>query len=173
LSAPASRKRACTPTTAPSSAVGANAGDPHYEPLENQSATITAGSLVLLDMWAKLDRPGSIYYDITWTGYCGAAPPEDIQRVFQIVSSARDAGIECVPGRYKPAANRFTVLKSMTPRGRLSPTRDLAISSFTEQDIRSALRYTETAPIWIILRRTMTVGYSVVMLLDRTRRLSG
>ena len=30
------------------------------------------GDLVLIDMWGKLDQPESVYYDITWTGYCGA-----------------------------------------------------------------------------------------------------
>ena len=25
-------------------------------------------------MWAKLDQPGAVYYDITWTGFCGDAP---------------------------------------------------------------------------------------------------
>ena len=30
------------------------------------------GDLVLMDMWAKLDRPRRVYYDITWVGYCGS-----------------------------------------------------------------------------------------------------
>ena len=32
---------------------------------------IRKGDLVLLDLWAKLDQPGSVYYDITWTHFCG------------------------------------------------------------------------------------------------------
>ena len=27
------------------------------------------GDLVLLDLWAKLDQPEAVYYDITWTGF--------------------------------------------------------------------------------------------------------
>src|SRR5262245_66323159 len=61
--------------------VNANASNPHYEPTDQVSSPIRKGDLVLLDLWAKLDRPGSVYYDITWTYFCGEAVPETIQRV--------------------------------------------------------------------------------------------
>ena len=80
----------------PIAGVNANAANPHYEPTEEISKEICTGDLVLLDMWAKLDRPGAVYYDITWTGYCGARPPSAIQNVFQIVRDARDKAIERV-----------------------------------------------------------------------------
>ena len=80
----------------PIAGVNANAANPHYEPTEEISKEIRTGDLVLLDMWAKLDRPGAVYYDITWTGYCGARPPSAIQNVFQIVRDARDKAIERV-----------------------------------------------------------------------------
>ncbi|MFB3829022.1 MAG: M24 family metallopeptidase [Bryobacteraceae bacterium] len=76
--------------------VNANAANPHYEPTESVSREIRAGDFVLLDMWAKLDRPGAVYYDITWTGYCGGNPPEEIQRVFEIVREARDRAVRRV-----------------------------------------------------------------------------
>ena len=72
--------------------VNAHAGDPHYEPLPETTVPIRPGDMVLLDMWAKLDKPGSIYYDITWTGVCGE-PSARIQNVFEIVRDARDAAI--------------------------------------------------------------------------------
>jgi Xaa-Pro aminopeptidase len=56
---------------------------------------IRAGDFVLIDMWAKLGQPGSVYYDITWTGFCGDAP-ERVVRVFEIVRDARDKAIETV-----------------------------------------------------------------------------
>ena len=76
--------------------VNAHAGDPHYEPSEKTSLPIRRGDFVLLDMWAKLDRPGSVYYDITWTGFCGTEPPARIREVFEIVRDARNAGIQAV-----------------------------------------------------------------------------
>jgi Xaa-Pro aminopeptidase len=76
----------------------ANASNPHYEPTEEANSPIHAGDLVLLDMWAKLDQPGAVYYDITWTYFCGANPPEDMRKVFGVVTGARDAAIERVKG---------------------------------------------------------------------------
>jgi Xaa-Pro aminopeptidase len=75
--------------------VNAHAGDPHYEPMPGTSLPIRPGDPVLLDMWARFDRPGSIYYDITWTGFCGEAP-ERIRNVFEIVRDARDAAVDRV-----------------------------------------------------------------------------
>ncbi len=76
--------------------VNANSGNPHYEPSEEVTAPIRPGDFVLLDMWAKLDQPGAVYYDITWTGYLGAEPPEAIRKVFGIVREARDRAVEFI-----------------------------------------------------------------------------
>ena len=76
--------------------VDAHAGDPHYEPQRNASASIQKDSFVLLDLWAKLDQPGAIFYDITWTAFCGSAVPPQINRVFEIVREARDAAVKLV-----------------------------------------------------------------------------
>jgi Xaa-Pro aminopeptidase len=73
--------------------VGANenAGNPHYEPTAEIHKPIHKGDLVLLDMWAKKDTPGAVYYDITWTGVLGE-PSAKQQEVFRIVRDARKAG---------------------------------------------------------------------------------
>jgi Xaa-Pro aminopeptidase len=76
--------------------VNANASNPHYEPMEGATQPIGAGDLVLLDMWAKLDQPGAVYYDITWTGFCGTKPPEEMLKVFGVVREGRDRAIERV-----------------------------------------------------------------------------
>lgn len=77
-------------------AVNANAANPHYEPDRERSSPIRPGDLVLIDLWARLSSAGSVYYDVTWTGYCGSAPPSDILNVFDIVRGARDAAVQCV-----------------------------------------------------------------------------
>jgi len=74
----------------------ANASNPHYEPGEGVSAPIQPGDFVLLDLWAKLDRPGAVYYDITWTAFCGEQPKEEMRNVFAVVTGARDAAIKRV-----------------------------------------------------------------------------
>jgi Xaa-Pro dipeptidase len=76
--------------------VNANAANPHYEPMQGASRPIRAKDFVLLDMWAKLDQPGSVYYDITWTGFCGKEPPAEMRKVFAIVRDARERAVERV-----------------------------------------------------------------------------
>jgi len=75
--------------------VNANASNPHYEPTAELNAPIRAGDFVLIDMWAKLNQPRAVYYDITWTGVCGA-PTAEMQDVFAIVRGARDRAVERV-----------------------------------------------------------------------------
>jgi len=71
----------------------ANASNPHYEPGDSVTSPIRSGDWVLLDMWAKLNQPGSVYYDITWTAFCGDSPSDQMREVFAVVTAARDAGI--------------------------------------------------------------------------------
>ena len=79
----------------PNVSVGRHSGDPHYEPSAEKSSPIKQGDFVLLDIWAKLNDPNSVYYDITWTGAIGT--PSDKQReIFDIVRDARDVGINTV-----------------------------------------------------------------------------
>lgn len=84
-----------TTDSGPIVGVNGHAGDPHYEPSAETSLPIRPGDFVLLDMWAKLEQPGAVYYDITWTGFCGTAPPR-VREVFEIVRDARDRAIEVV-----------------------------------------------------------------------------
>ena len=77
-------------------AVNANSGNPHYETSADHPVPIREGDFVLLDVWAKKNTPGAVYYDITWTGLVGKAPSEKQREVFKIVSGARDAGVKTV-----------------------------------------------------------------------------
>jgi Xaa-Pro dipeptidase len=90
------RANGLTTADPPVAAVQPNNGNPHYEPKPNGSRPIRAGDLLLLDIWAKFDRPGSVYYDITWVGYLGERVPEAYAKIFRIVRQARDRAIEFV-----------------------------------------------------------------------------
>jgi Xaa-Pro dipeptidase len=90
------RANGLTTAEAPIAAVQPNNGNPHYEPQAADSRPIRAGDLLLLDIWAKCDRPGSVYYDITWVGYLGARVPEAYAKIFRVVRQARDRAIEFV-----------------------------------------------------------------------------
>jgi Xaa-Pro dipeptidase len=72
--------------------VNANSGDPHYGPTAESSQPIRDGDFVLLDVWAKLDKPDAVFYDITWTGSLGS-PNRKHQEIFNIVRDARDAAV--------------------------------------------------------------------------------
>ncbi len=80
----------------PDIAVGPNASDPHYCPAPEHASPIRAGDLLLLDVWGKQKKPGSVYYDITWVGYLGEKVPEKHARIFGIVREARDRALELV-----------------------------------------------------------------------------
>jgi len=77
-------------------AVNANMSDPHYEPHAERCSEIGPGDAVLIDMWAKLDQPGSVYYDITWTGFCGEVIPTELNTIFEVVRGGRDRAIDRV-----------------------------------------------------------------------------
>jgi Xaa-Pro aminopeptidase len=89
------RRAGLATDSGPIVAVNAHAGNPHYEPSFETNAVIRRGDFVLLDMWARLDKPDAIFYDITWNGFCGD-PPERILHVFEIVRNARDYAIRAV-----------------------------------------------------------------------------
>lgn len=77
-------------------AVNENASNPHYEPFADSSRPIRPGDWVLIDLWAKLRQPDAVYYDITWTGYCGSLVPSTMAEVFEVVREARDRAIRRV-----------------------------------------------------------------------------
>jgi Xaa-Pro aminopeptidase len=90
------RANGLTTAEAPVAAVQPNNGNPHYEPKQGASRPIRAGDLLLLDIWGKFAKPGSVYYDITWVGYLGKRVPGAYSKIFGIVRQARDRAIDFV-----------------------------------------------------------------------------
>ncbi len=76
--------------------VNENSGNPHYEPSAEVSKEIRKGDWLLIDMWARSAAPDGVYYDITWTGFCGIEPPERIRNVFEIVKGARNRAVRFI-----------------------------------------------------------------------------
>lgn len=72
---------------------GPHSADPHFEPNNADNRRIGANSFVLIDLWAKMDKPRAVYSDLTRVGYVGESVPAKINEVFHIVAAARDAGI--------------------------------------------------------------------------------
>ena len=84
----------------PNVSVNANCSDSHYEPTAERTAPIRQGDFLLIDIWGRLDKPGSVFYDITWTGVVGREPADREQLVFETVRNARDAAISAVESAF-------------------------------------------------------------------------
>jgi Xaa-Pro dipeptidase len=78
----------------PNVSVNRNSSDSHYEPTVEKTEPIVAGDFLLIDIWARKNAPGTVFYDITWTGVVGRKPTTREQQVFETVAAARDAAIQ-------------------------------------------------------------------------------
>jgi Xaa-Pro aminopeptidase len=79
--------------------------DPHFDVKQETARTFKRGDFVLIDLWAKKNVPGSIYYDITWAAFVGDKPPAPYVKLFNTVRDGRDAAIAFVQdtlGRGRP-----------------------------------------------------------------------
>ena len=102
------------------------------------------------------DRPGSVYYDITWVGYLGERVPETYAKIFGIVREARDRAIDFVKnavahGRADSRLGSGSRRAGSDSQGRLRQN-----ISCTAPDTASARKFTETARIWTVSKRATT-----------------
>jgi Xaa-Pro dipeptidase len=81
--------------------------DPHFDLTPEIARPFRPGDTVLIDLWAKRDVPGGIYYDITWVGYVGDEPPPKYVEIFRVVKDARDAAIRFVVERFSKGQRCF------------------------------------------------------------------
>lgn len=81
-------------------AVNEHAADPHFEPRPGKSSVIRKGDGILIDLWARLDDPRAVYYDITWCGFAGTQPPDKYKHIFELGVRARDAALDLVKTRF-------------------------------------------------------------------------
>jgi Xaa-Pro dipeptidase len=86
----------CTTYSPPIVGVGPHSGDPHFDTNPATDTPIKPGVFVLIDLWAKLNKPRAVYSDLTRTVYIGSPVPEQYTKIFNIVAAARDAAIDCV-----------------------------------------------------------------------------
>jgi Xaa-Pro dipeptidase len=77
-------------------ATNAHCSNPHYMPTPENQTPIQRGDVVMLDFWARLDRPNAVYADHTWMAFAGDRIPARLADVFGIVATARDRAIDFV-----------------------------------------------------------------------------
>ncbi|NIM99527.1 MAG: M24 family metallopeptidase, partial [candidate division Zixibacteria bacterium] len=81
--------------------VNEHPADPHFEVTPENTYVIRKGDTVLIDLWARVNRPGTIYFDITWSGYVGENPPAKYVEIFTVVCNARDAAKRFVEDKFR------------------------------------------------------------------------
>lgn len=74
--------------------------DPHFEPTPENARPIKVGDTLLVDLWAKLDEPDAVFYDITWCAFVGEDPPAKYREIFRLACEARDAALALVEERF-------------------------------------------------------------------------
>lgn len=82
-------------------AANEHAADPHFELDETTSREIKYGDRLLIDMWARVNDPEGIYYDITWCGFAGEEPCEEYLKMFNIVVTARKKAKDFIEEKLK------------------------------------------------------------------------
>lgn len=73
-----------------------NTASVHYYASPSKSKKLQPNSLVLVDIWAKLNKKSAPFADITWIAYYGNRIPENIERVFAIMIKSRNKAIDFV-----------------------------------------------------------------------------
>jgi Xaa-Pro dipeptidase len=81
----------------PNVSVNANSSDSHYEPTSASSKPIRQGDFLLIDIWGRMDRPDTCFYDITWTAGPRCGHQDRAGRVCGRSANRRMAGGRCRP----------------------------------------------------------------------------
>ncbi|MFH0945097.1 MAG: M24 family metallopeptidase [Planctomycetota bacterium] len=80
--------------------VNEHPANPHFFPTKENARIIAKGDKILIDLWARLKRPGSIYYDVTWCGYAGRNPPKKYVEIFEVARDARNRAVEFIREKF-------------------------------------------------------------------------
>ncbi|MFC1556871.1 M24 family metallopeptidase [candidate division KSB1 bacterium] len=74
--------------------------DPHFEPTRENARPFKEGDCVLIDLWAKMNRPKAIYFDVTWCGFIGQNPPEKYLDIWKTVVRARKSAVQFIRDKF-------------------------------------------------------------------------
>jgi Xaa-Pro aminopeptidase len=73
-----------------------NTASVHYYPKVSTNKQLKRNSLILLDIWARVDQRSAPYADITWMAWYGGKIPIETQKVFKTVILARDKALNFI-----------------------------------------------------------------------------
>src|SRR3989344_5798258 len=82
-------------------AFNASAAHPHYYPTQKKSKKLRRNSLVLIDIWARLNKRKAPFADITWMGWYGDKVPKKIKKLFNLIIEGRSNGVDLIEKKLK------------------------------------------------------------------------
>ncbi|MFH1358449.1 MAG: M24 family metallopeptidase [archaeon] len=82
-------------------AVNKNTSNVHYFLNKKTNKIIKKNDLILIDIWARLKKKGSVYADITWMGYAGKKASKKIEQTLKMVINGRDIGVDFIKKQLK------------------------------------------------------------------------
>jgi Xaa-Pro dipeptidase len=80
--------------------VNENSANPHYSPDKDINKPVKKDDFILIDLWAKVNKPEGVWADITWVGFVGKTVPDKYKKIFNIVANARDEAFKLVQARF-------------------------------------------------------------------------
>ncbi len=72
-----------------------NSSEPEFYP-KKISKQLQKNTLIMIDLWAKLKIKNAPFADITWIAFYGKKIPVEIQKTFNIVTTARDKALKYI-----------------------------------------------------------------------------
>ena len=75
------------------------------------------GDFVLIDLWAKLDRPRAVYSDLTRVGFVGKEVPAKYEEIFRIVAAGARRGHRPRVAQPSPKESRCRAGRWTRPQG--------------------------------------------------------
>ncbi|MFA6106759.1 MAG: M24 family metallopeptidase [Patescibacteria group bacterium] len=103
-------------------AFGKNTSNVHYYPPVKNSKKLKPGSLIMVDIWARLNKKGAVFADITWMAFYGKKVPAEIMKIFNLILEARESALKYI---------RASLKNNKLPEGRLT---DLAARNIIARD---------------------------------------
>lgn len=80
----------------PMVAFGPNTNRIHYTATPSSALTLQPENLILIDLWAGLDKPNAPFADVTWMFYYGKSPSKNIKTTFDQVKSMQQIGLDTI-----------------------------------------------------------------------------
>ncbi len=74
---------------------------PYFSPTYLDNTLIQPGDVIVLEVAARMDEPGSVYAKAAWTGFVGRSVPPEVEQRFSVCAGTRDAVLQAIRAAVK------------------------------------------------------------------------